>query len=73
MKIWKDVPGVSGIYDKNNNVNKNKIKNVSGIKSGNDIVSISNKAKDYQIAMNHMKNIPDIRQDKVKKISEDLE
>lgn len=68
MKIWGNIPNISGIYNKQKKVNS--IDEVSGVKSKKDVVSISNRAKDYQFAMKHLKDIPDVRMDKVEEYSE---
>jgi negative regulator of flagellin synthesis FlgM len=66
MRINGDVSKVSGIYSKNKNVGKvDKAESPSAKK---DILSISNQAKDFQTALRALKDIPDIRQDKVKSI-----
>lgn len=70
MKIRRDIPGVAGVYGKNKSVNK--IAEATGVKSKKDVVSISGKAKDYQLAMKHLKDIPDIRKDKVEEITKKL-
>ena len=41
-----------------------KIRETSS-KPRKDVLSISDTAKDYQVAMKHLKEIPDIRQEKV--------
>lgn len=38
----------------------------------NDELSLSNTAKDYQVAMNAIRNIPDIRKEKVEAIKEQI-
>jgi negative regulator of flagellin synthesis FlgM len=63
MKIWGEVPKVSGIYDKNKNVKRTE--GTSSIASKKDVVSISGPAKDYQTVMKAIKDVPSIRQDKV--------
>lgn len=71
MKIWEGIPKVSGIYDNRKSINKTeKTDNVTGKK---DVVSISNQAKDIQTAMKALKDIPDIRKDKVEKLTRKLE
>ncbi|SDZ32985.1 anti-sigma-28 factor, FlgM family [Proteiniborus ethanoligenes] len=40
--------------------------------SKNDELSLSSTAKDYQIAMNALKNTPDIRKEKVEAIKEQI-
>lgn len=68
MRINGDVSKVSGIYNKTKNVGKvDKTESTSAKK---DILSISNQAKDFQTALRALKDIPDIRQDKVKSIQE---
>ncbi|HHV29562.1 flagellar biosynthesis anti-sigma factor FlgM [Acetivibrio mesophilus] len=71
MKIWEGVPKVSGIYDSRRNISKmEKTDNVTGKK---DVVSISNQAKDIQTAMKALKDIPDIRKDRVEELTQKLE
>ncbi|HHY23556.1 MAG TPA: flagellar biosynthesis anti-sigma factor FlgM [Clostridiaceae bacterium] len=70
MKIWGDIPGITGVYGKNKSVNK--IVETTEIKPKKDVISISDKAKDYQLAMKHLKDIPDIRKDKVEEIAKKL-
>jgi len=67
MRIPEDIPRITGIYNKQNQ-KKNFDKAVVNA-SKNDIVSISDKARDFQTVMKALKNIPDIRQDKVEKLS----
>jgi len=38
-----------------------------------DVVSISNQAKDFQTAMKALKEIPDIRKDKVEELARKIE
>lgn len=70
MKIWGDIPGITGVYGKKRSVNK--IVEAAGMKSKKDIVSISDKAKDYQLAMKYLKDIPDTRKDKIEEIATKL-
>ncbi len=65
MRIWRNVPGVSGIDGKNKRMDK--IRETSRANQGKYVLSISDTAKDYQVAMKHLKEIPDIRQEKVEK------
>lgn len=71
MKIWGEIPKVSGIYDKNKKLNK--VDGISGISSKKDVISISNQAKDIQTVMKVLKDVPDVRQEKVKELSEKYE
>lgn len=68
MKIWGGIPKVSGVYDKPDKINKvDKANNVEGKK---DAVSISNKAKDFQTVMKALKDVPDIRQEKLNELAD---
>lgn len=71
MKIWGEIPKIFGIYDKQKNVNK--VDKASGVAPKKDVVSISNQAKDFQTIMKAIKDVPEIRQDKVNEISEKYE
>ncbi|HOJ10372.1 MAG TPA: flagellar biosynthesis anti-sigma factor FlgM [Clostridiales bacterium] len=66
MKIWGNIPGISGIYGKNK---VNRVNETSGVSSKNDEISISEKARDYQFALKHLKDIPDIRRDRVDELA----
>jgi negative regulator of flagellin synthesis FlgM len=68
MKIWGGIPKILGVYDKQKNVGK--VDKTSGVSNKKDVLSISNQAKDFQTVMKAIKDIPDIRQDKVKELSE---
>lgn len=71
MRIWGDVPKVSGIYGKNKNIDKTE--KTSGVASKKDVVSISNQAKDFQAIMKAVKDVPDIRTDKVNELKDKYE
>lgn len=70
MKIWGEVPKVSGVY---NNKNVKRAEGVSSTSSKKDVVSISGPAKDYQTVMKALKDVPEIRQDKVKDLLDKYE
>ena len=71
MRISGSVQGVAGIYTNDKRISK--VENVNKLNLGRDDIKISSKAKDFSIAMNALKNIPDVRQDKVDEISKKLE
>lgn len=71
MKIWGEIPKILGVYDKQKNVGKTE--KASGAASKKDVVSISNQAKDFQTVMKALKDVPDMRQDKVNELSEKYE
>ncbi|MFA5525122.1 MAG: flagellar biosynthesis anti-sigma factor FlgM [Tissierellales bacterium] len=50
----------------------NKAKTNSNKTSRNDELSLSDLAKDYQVAMNAIKNLPDVREEKVRAIKEQI-
>jgi len=68
MKIWGEIPKISEVYGKQNNVNK--VGKTSGVSSKKDVVSISNQAKDFQTVMKSIKDVPDVRADIVNELSE---
>jgi len=71
MKIWGNVPNISGVYNKHKKVKS--VSEVSDVKSKKDVVAISSTAKDYQLAMKHLKDIPDYRADKVEEYTKRIE
>jgi negative regulator of flagellin synthesis FlgM len=71
MRIPGEGPRISGIYNKNNVKKYGKSSSVNGVKK--DEVSISNKAKDFQSVMKALKDVPDIRKDKLEDISKKME
>ncbi|MDP4094778.1 MAG: flagellar biosynthesis anti-sigma factor FlgM [Bacillota bacterium] len=71
MKIWGDIPRISGIYDKQKSTGR--IEKTSGVAPKKDVVSISNNAKDFQTALKAVKDVPDMRTDKVNELSEKYE
>lgn len=70
MKIWGEIPRILGVYDKQKNISKTD--KTSGVTSKKDVVSISNQAKDFQTITKALRDVPDIRQDKVNELSEQL-
>jgi len=68
MRINGDVTKISGIYNKNKNVGK--VEKTESIATKKDILSISKGGKDFQTAMKALKDIPDIRYEKVSSIQE---
>jgi negative regulator of flagellin synthesis FlgM len=71
MKIWGEIPKIFGIYDKQKNVNK--VDKTSAVVSKKDVVSISNQAKDFQTVMRALKEVPEVREEKVRELSEKYE
>ena len=71
MRITGGIQNVSEIYTKENRVNK--INNVDKVEAPKDDVKISATGKDFSIAMNAVKNVPDVREDKVNDIRSRIE
>ncbi len=71
MKIWGGIFRISEIYGKGNKVER--INSSKSVPSKKDVVSLSSQAKDYQTAINALKNVPDIRRDKVLEIQKKFE
>jgi negative regulator of flagellin synthesis FlgM len=68
MKIWGEIPKVAGVYNSQKKITE--ATSVAGTASKKDVVSISGKAKDFQSVLKALKNVPDVRQDKVNELSE---
>jgi len=67
MKIWGEIPRISGVYGKHKKVAGSD--KISGVSSKKDVLSISDKAKDFQTAMKALRNVPDVREDKIRELS----
>ena len=71
MRITGGIQNVSEIYTKENRVNK--LNNVDKVEALKDDVKISATGKDFSIAMNALKDVPDVREDKVNDIRSRIE
>ena len=68
MKIWGDIPKVTGIYG---NVGKTeKLSGRNTVVSRKDELTLSGPAKDFSVVMKALRDVPDIRKDKVEALSE---
>ena len=71
MRIGDGLPQVTGIYTNDKKVSRvENLNNVEGIK---DNVKISEVGKDYAIAQKALKDIPDVRQDRVEEVKAKME
>ena len=71
MRIGDGLPQVTGIYTNDKRVSRvENLNNVQGIK---DNVKISEVGKDYAIAQKALKDIPDVRQDKIEDVKAKME
>ena len=71
MKIWGNVPKVTEVYNRQKAVSK--VSQTQGTAAKKDVVSISGAAKDFQTVLKAIKDVPDVRQDKVDELSEKYE
>lgn len=71
MKIWGEIPKVSGVYSKKKSVEK--ADRADKLSSKTDAVSISKEAKDIQTVMKALKNTPDLRNELVDKLKDKYE
>lgn len=70
MKIWGDIPKVFGVNNRQRNVGK--VNNAKAVTGKKDEICISNRAKDFQTVLKALQSVPDIREKKVKEITEKL-
>ncbi len=68
MKITGDVYNVSKVYDSKKPIGK--IEKTSSVAPKKDVVSISSNAMDYQTVTKALKEVPDVRQNKVDEFAE---
>ncbi|HHW23083.1 MAG TPA: flagellar biosynthesis anti-sigma factor FlgM [Clostridiaceae bacterium] len=71
MKIWGNIPKVSGVYGNSGKINRPS--RVGEVSSKKDEFSISGTAKDFTNVMRILRQIPDIRQDRVNEIKQKIE
>lgn len=68
MKIWGDVPKITGIYG--NTGATEKLPKSHAVASKKDQLTLSGPARDFSVAMKALRDVPDIRKDKVDAILE---
>jgi len=71
MKIWGNIPQIQEIYNKNKTTSK--VDKSSGVSSKKDAVSISSEGKDFQAALKAVREVPDVRTDKVEEIKQKMQ
>ncbi|AUG56247.1 MAG TPA: flagellar biosynthesis anti-sigma factor FlgM [Ruminiclostridium sp.] len=71
MKIQGEIPKVPKVYDSQKNISKADVVNKVIYKK--DVVSISSQGREFQTVMKALKNVPDIRKDKVEKIEKQIQ
>ncbi len=68
MKISGDIYNVAKVYNKQKTIEN--IGKTNSVIAKKDVVSISNNAKDYQTVSKALKDVPDVRQNKVDEFSD---
>jgi len=71
MRIWGDIPKVTGVYG--NAGKTEKLARSQSAASRKDELTLSGSARDFSIVMKALKDVPDIRKDKVEAISKKIE
>lgn len=69
MKIFNN-PNVNKAMQIYNNKATEKLGNTKGVETPKDELQLSNKAKEYQIAMKAFKNLPEVREDLVSELKD---
>jgi negative regulator of flagellin synthesis FlgM len=70
--IWGDLPGVSQVQAKEKLNKAYAGQEVSNIQPKKDHIEISNISKDYHVVANGLRDVPDIREEKVKELLEKI-
>ena len=71
MRITGNVGNVTGVYTNDKRISH--VENTNKISPAKDDVKISNVGKDFTIAMNALRDVPDIRMDRVNELSAKIE
>jgi len=71
MRITGNVGNVTGVYTNDKRISR--LENVNKISPAKDDVKISSVGKDFTIAMNALREVPDIRMDRVNELSAKIE
>lgn len=67
MRITGNVGSITGVYTNDKRISR--VESTNKISPASDDVKISNVGKDYAIAMNALRDVPDIRMDRVNELS----
>lgn len=63
MRIPGEMPKITGVYGSQKNINK--VGKAGSVTSKKDVLSISSEAKDFQAVFRALREVPDIRTEKV--------
>jgi negative regulator of flagellin synthesis FlgM len=68
MKITGDIYNIAKVYNKQKSVES--VGKTGAVKPKKDVLSISNNAMDYQTVAKALKDVPDVRQNKIDELTE---
>ena len=71
MRIGDGLPQVTGIYTNDKKVSR--VESLNNVESVKDNVKISEVGKDYAIAQKALKDVPDVRKDKIEEVKAKME
>lgn len=71
MKIFNN-PNVNKAMQIYNNKTTEKLGNTKGVERPKDELQLSDRAKEYQIAMKAFKNLPEVREDLVREVKDNI-
>lgn len=71
--IWGDGPKITPITGKDKVNRAYKSEETGGVQSRSDKITISEGAKDYNMVTKLLKDVPDVREDKVKDFSQKID
>ncbi len=71
MKIWGNIPKVSGVYGNTSKIDR--LSRASEVASKKDELTISGTAQDFSVAMKAVRQVPDVRLDKVNDVLQKME
>jgi negative regulator of flagellin synthesis FlgM len=63
MRIPGDISKITGVYGSQKSINR--IGKTGSVASKKDVLSISDEAKDFQSVLKALREVPDVRRDKV--------
>ncbi|NLK86719.1 MAG: flagellar biosynthesis anti-sigma factor FlgM [Clostridiaceae bacterium] len=66
MRIPGDISKITGVYGSQKNIGR--VGRTGAVASKKDVLSISSEAKDFQTVYRALKEVPDIRADKVRSL-----
>ena len=71
MRISGEIPKITGVYEKQKSIGR--VDSSSAVSSKKDIVSISTQAKDFSTVQRALRDVPDVRQDRISELTSSYE